>query len=85
MSNSLPLSLVRPRRLFRQRPKTYGSAATPWCVRSILFLQANRPLEARQFSEWVLSAQGQLVVEAAEFWPLGAADREQGKTLLAAR
>lgn len=40
--------------------------------------------EVQRFGEWVLSAQGQLVVEAAEFWPLGPTDREQGRTLLAA-
>jgi ABC-type phosphate transport system substrate-binding protein len=41
--------------------------------------------EVKHFVEWVLSTQGQLVVEAVEFWPLGAPDREKGKTLLAAR
>lgn len=55
-------------------------------VRPLYFIFAGEPSgEVRRFAEWVLSAQGQLVVEAAEFWPLGAADREQGKTLLAAR
>lgn len=55
-------------------------------VRPLYFIFAGEPSgEVRRFGEWVLSAQGQLVVEAAEFWPLGAADREQGKTLLAAR
>jgi ABC-type phosphate transport system substrate-binding protein len=41
--------------------------------------------EVKHFAEWVLSAQGQLVVEDAEFWPLCAPDREKGKTLLATR
>jgi phosphate transport system substrate-binding protein len=55
-------------------------------VRSLYFIFAGEPSgEVRRFSEWALTAQGQLVVEAAEFWPLGAADREQGKILLAAR
>src|ERR1700720_1372512 len=41
--------------------------------------------ELQRFGEWALSGQGQLGVEAVELWPLGPADREQGKTLLAAR
>ena len=41
--------------------------------------------ELQRFGEWALSGQGQLVVEAVELWPLGPTDREQSKTLLAAR
>jgi phosphate transport system substrate-binding protein len=55
-------------------------------VRPLYFIFAGEPsAEVQRFGEWVLSVQGQLVVEAAELWPLGPADREQGKTLLAAR
>jgi phosphate transport system substrate-binding protein len=55
-------------------------------VRPLYYIFAGEPSgEVQRFSEWVLSGQGQLVVEAAEFWPLGPADREQGRTLLAAR
>jgi phosphate transport system substrate-binding protein len=52
-------------------------------VRPLYYVFAGEPSgEVRQFAEWVLSAQGQLVVEAAEYWPLGPVDREQGRTLL---
>jgi phosphate transport system substrate-binding protein len=55
-------------------------------VRPLYFVFAGEPSgELQRFGEWALSGQGQLVVEAAELWPLGPADREQGKTLLAAR
>ncbi|GAC1615878.1 MAG: phosphate ABC transporter substrate-binding protein [Candidatus Acidiferrum sp.] len=55
-------------------------------MRPLYYIFAGEPSgELQRFGEWVLSAQGQLVVEAAEFWPLGSTDREQGKTLLAAR
>jgi phosphate transport system substrate-binding protein len=55
-------------------------------MRPLYYIFAGEPSgELQRFGEWVLSAQGQLVVEAAEFWPLGPMDREQGKTLLAAR
>jgi phosphate transport system substrate-binding protein len=55
-------------------------------VRPLYFIFAGEPSgELQRFGEWALSGQGQLVVEAAELWPLGPADREQGKTLLAAR
>jgi phosphate transport system substrate-binding protein len=54
-------------------------------MRRLYYILAGEPSgEVRRFIEWVLSAQGQLVVEAVEFWPLGATDREQGKTLMAA-
>jgi phosphate transport system substrate-binding protein len=53
-------------------------------TRPLYYIFAGQPSgEVQRFGEWVLSAQGQLVVEAAEFWPLGSADREQGKILLA--
>jgi phosphate transport system substrate-binding protein len=55
-------------------------------TRPLYLIFAGEPSgELERFAEWVLSAQGQLVVEAVEFWPLGAPDREKGKTLLAAR
>jgi phosphate transport system substrate-binding protein len=54
-------------------------------VRPLYLIFAGEPSgEVQRFGEWALSAQGQLVVEAAEFWPLGPADREKGKTLLTA-
>jgi phosphate transport system substrate-binding protein len=53
-------------------------------VRPLYYIFAGEPSgEIQRFGEWVLSGQGQLVVEAEEFWPLGPADREQGRTLLA--
>jgi phosphate transport system substrate-binding protein len=55
-------------------------------MRPLYFIFAGEPSgELQRFGEWALSGQGQLVVEAVELWPLGPADREQGKTLLAAR
>lgn len=55
-------------------------------ARPIYLILAGEPSgELQRFAEWALSVQGQLVVEAMEFWPLGAPDREKGKTLLAAR
>jgi phosphate transport system substrate-binding protein len=55
-------------------------------TRPLYLIFAGEPSgELERFAEWVLSAQGQLVVEAVEFWPLGAPDREKGKVLLAAR
>jgi phosphate transport system substrate-binding protein len=55
-------------------------------MRPLYYIFAGEPSgDLQQFGEWVLSAQGQLVVEAAEFWPLGPMDRDQGKTLLAKR
>jgi phosphate transport system substrate-binding protein len=53
-------------------------------MRPLYYIFAGEPSgEAQRFVEWVLSAQGQLVVEAAEFWPLGPTDRGQGHNLLA--
>jgi phosphate transport system substrate-binding protein len=53
-------------------------------VRPLYYIFAGRPSGiVQQFAQWVLSGHGQLVVEAVEFWPLGAADREQGKIHLA--
>ena len=55
-------------------------------VRPLYFIFAGEPSgELQKFGEWALSTQGQLVIEASEYWPLGPSDREQGKTLLAAR
>jgi phosphate transport system substrate-binding protein len=53
--------------------------------RPLYYIFAGQPSgDVQQFGQWVLSAHGQLVVEAVEFWPLGAADRDRGKTLLVA-
>jgi phosphate transport system substrate-binding protein len=53
--------------------------------RPLYFIFAGQPSgEVQRFGEWVLSAHGQLVVEAVEFWPLATDVRQQGKTLLAA-
>jgi phosphate transport system substrate-binding protein len=55
-------------------------------TRPLYFVFAGEPSgEVQRFGWWVLSTQGQLVMEASEFWPLGQTDREQGKTLLATR
>lgn len=55
-------------------------------MRPLYYIFAGEPTgELRRFGDWVLSTQGQLVVEAAEFWPLGPTDREQSKTLMASR
>jgi phosphate transport system substrate-binding protein len=55
-------------------------------MRPLYYIFAGEPSgEVQRFAEWVLSGQGQLVVEAAEFWPLGPTDRDQGKMLLASR
>jgi len=55
-------------------------------IRPLYLIFAGEPSgDLKAFAEWVLSTQGQLVVEAAEFWPLGAPDREKGKNLLASR
>jgi phosphate transport system substrate-binding protein len=53
--------------------------------RPVYYVFAGQPSgDVQQFGQWVLSARGQLVVEAVEFWPLGPADRDHGKALLAA-
>ena len=55
-------------------------------VRPLYFIFSSEPAgELQRFAEWVLSAQGRLVVEAAEFWPLSSLDRDKGKSLIAAR
>lgn len=93
---SVNLALAQNVRFIAIKPSSSGAAFYPTTenirehryplVRPLYFIFAGEPSgEVRRFTEWVLSAQGQLVVEASEFWPLGAADREQGKTLLAGR
>jgi phosphate transport system substrate-binding protein len=55
-------------------------------MRQLYYIFAGEPSgELRRFAEWVLSPQGQLVVEATELWPLGSNDRDKGKTELAGR
>jgi phosphate transport system substrate-binding protein len=55
-------------------------------MRPLYYIFAGEPsAELRRFAEWVLSPQGQLVVEATELWPLGSSDRDRGKTELAGR
>ncbi|HME11787.1 MAG TPA: substrate-binding domain-containing protein [Candidatus Acidoferrum sp.] len=55
-------------------------------IRQLYYIFAGEPSgELQHFAEWVLSQQGQLVVEANEMWPLGSADRDHGKTQLAGR
>jgi phosphate transport system substrate-binding protein len=53
-------------------------------VRPLYFYFAGTPSgELLRFAQWVLSPDGQLVVEAAGYYPLGAAKREEGKQILA--
>jgi phosphate transport system substrate-binding protein len=55
-------------------------------MRQLYYIFAEEPSgELWRFAEWVLSPQGQLVVEATELWPLGSSDRDRGKTELATR
>lgn len=51
--------------------------------RILYYYFAGRPsTELSAFTEWVLSSEGQLVVEAVGFYPLGQADREQARRIL---
>ncbi|GAC1671575.1 MAG: PstS family phosphate ABC transporter substrate-binding protein [Candidatus Acidiferrum sp.] len=53
-------------------------------VRPLYFYFAGRPTsDLRRFAEWVLSPEGQLVVEAVGYYPLSATEREDGKAMLA--
>ena len=53
-------------------------------MRPLYYIFAGEPSgDLRRFTEWVLSQQGQLVVEATELSPLGSSDRDRGKTQLA--
>lgn len=51
--------------------------------RILYYYFAGRPSpELFAFTEWVLSSEGQLVVEAVGFYPLGQVDREQARRIL---
>jgi phosphate transport system substrate-binding protein len=53
-------------------------------VRPLYFYFAGPPKsELLGFAEWVLSPEGQLVVESVGYYPLGPAEREAGRRLLA--
>lgn len=55
-------------------------------MRQLYYIFAGQPsAELQRFAEWVLSQQGQLVVEATELWPLGSNDRDHGKSELRGR
>lgn len=52
-------------------------------VRPLYFYFAGPPKgDLLRFAEWVLSAEGQLVVEAVGYYPLGAAEREEGRKII---
>lgn len=52
-------------------------------VRPLYFYFAGPPKgEVLRFAEWVLSPEGQLVVEAQGYFPLSAAEREAGRQIL---
>jgi ABC-type phosphate transport system substrate-binding protein len=53
-------------------------------VRPLYFYFAGAPSgDLLKFAQWVLSPDGQLVVEAAGYYPLSAAKRDEGKQILA--
>lgn len=53
-------------------------------VRPLYFYFAGAPTgDLLRFAQWVLSSDGQLVVEAAGYYPLSSAKREEGKAILA--
>jgi len=55
-------------------------------VRPLYFYFAGPPKdELFRFAEWVLSQEGQLVVESVAYYPLNAAEREAGRQALAAQ
>lgn len=68
-------------------PTTENIAAHKYpLVRQLYYIFAGQPSgELQKFAEWVFSQQGQLVVEAAELWPLDSTERDRGKTQLAGR
>jgi phosphate transport system substrate-binding protein len=52
-------------------------------IRPLYFYFAGQPTgDLFRFAQWVLSPEGQLVVEAVGFYPLGPAEREEGKATL---
>jgi phosphate transport system substrate-binding protein len=55
-------------------------------VRPLYFYFAGPPKgDLLRFAQWVLSPDGQLVVEATGYYPLSSAKREEGKAILAAQ
>jgi phosphate transport system substrate-binding protein len=53
-------------------------------VRPLYFYFAGPPKgDLLRFAQWVLSPEGQLVVEAVGYYPLSTAEREEGKKILA--
>jgi phosphate transport system substrate-binding protein len=53
-------------------------------VRPLYFYFAGMPSgDLLHFAQWVLSPEGQLVVEAVGYYPLGSVEREEGKEILA--
>jgi phosphate transport system substrate-binding protein len=68
-------------------PTTSSIAARKYpLVRQLYYIFAGQPSgELQKYAEWVLSQQGQLVVEAAELWPLDSTERDRSKTQLASR
>lgn len=51
--------------------------------RTLYFYLAGEPsADVKRFTEWVLSSEGQLVVEAVGMYPLGSADREAARQRL---
>lgn len=68
-------------------PTTESIAAHKYpLVRQLYYIFAGQPSsDLQKFAEWVFSQQGQLVVEAAELWPLDSTERDRGKTQLASR
>ena len=54
-------------------------------IRPLYFYFAGAPSGiVRQFAQWVLSPQGQLVVESEGYYPLSSAEREEGMRILVA-
>lgn len=81
-------------RLIGIKPSTSAEAVTPTgdnirahrytLSRTLYFYFAGPPSpELLKFAEWVLSPEGQLVVEAVGLYPLGSADRDQARSKLA--
>lgn len=80
-------------RLIGVKPSTNAEAITPTgdnirahrytLARTLYFYFAGPPSpELLKFAEWVLSSEGQLVVEAVGLYPLGSADREEARSKL---
>lgn len=52
-------------------------------VRPLYYYFAGQPKgEVLRFAEWVLSPEGQLVVESVDYYPLSSAERETGRQIL---